>query len=62
MEVALSGVQADMYPIVASLELKAGIALFCPSNLFYTDGSGSMMDAVAGPSLDSLQYRMRMRK
>jgi hypothetical protein len=28
MEVALSGVHADMYPIVAPLELSAGIALF----------------------------------
>jgi hypothetical protein len=34
MEVALSGVHADMYPIVAPLELRAGIALFSPSNLF----------------------------
>jgi hypothetical protein len=31
----LSGVHADMYPIVAPLELRAGIALFYPSNLFY---------------------------
>jgi hypothetical protein len=45
MEVALSGVHADMYPIVAPLELK-GIALFSTSNLFYTDGS--LMDGVAG--------------
>jgi hypothetical protein len=41
MEVALSGVHADMYPIVAPVELKAGmgITLFSPTNLFYTDGS-----------------------
>jgi hypothetical protein len=31
MEVALSGVHADMYPIVAPLELRAGIALFSSS-------------------------------
>jgi hypothetical protein len=43
---ALSGVDADMYPIVAPLELRTGIALFSPSNLFYTDGS--LMDGVAG--------------
>jgi hypothetical protein len=58
MEVALFGVHADMYPIVAPLELTAGIALFSPLNLFYTDGSGSMMDVVASPSLDRLQYRI----
>jgi hypothetical protein len=46
MEVAISAVHADMYPIVAPLELRAGIALFSPSNLFYTDGS--LMDKVAG--------------
>jgi hypothetical protein len=46
MQVALSGVHADMYPVVAPLELRAGIALFSPSNLFYTDGS--LMDGVAG--------------
>jgi hypothetical protein len=46
MEFALSGVHADMYPIVAPLELRAGIiALLSPSNLFYTDGSP--MDGVA---------------
>jgi hypothetical protein len=39
-------VHADMYPIVAPLGLKAGIALFSPSNLFNTDGS--LMDGVAG--------------
>jgi hypothetical protein len=39
LEVALSGVQADMYPVVAPLELRAGIALFFPSNLFYIDSS-----------------------
>jgi hypothetical protein len=39
MEVALSGVYANMYSIVAPLELRAGIALFSPTNLFYTDGS-----------------------
>jgi hypothetical protein len=55
MEVALSGVHADMYPIVAPLELKAGIALFPPSNLFYTDGS--LMDGVAGFA-NRLQYRI----
>jgi hypothetical protein len=27
-----------MYPIVAPLELRAGIALFSTSNLLYTDG------------------------
>jgi hypothetical protein len=54
LEVALSGVHADLYPIVAPLELRAGIALFSPSNLFYTDGS--LMDAVAG--FDRLQYRL----
>jgi hypothetical protein len=36
----------DMYPIVAPLELRAGIALFSPSNLFYSDGS--LMDGVTG--------------
>jgi hypothetical protein len=46
MEVALSGVHTDIYPIVAPLELRAGIALFSPTNLFYTDGS--LMDGVAG--------------
>jgi hypothetical protein len=46
MEVGLSGVHADMYPIVAPLQLRAGIALFSPSNLFYT--YGSLMDGVAG--------------
>jgi hypothetical protein len=39
MEIALSGVHAYMYPIVAPLELRTGIALFSPTNLFYTDGS-----------------------
>jgi hypothetical protein len=33
MEVEVSGVHADMYPIVAPLELRAGIALFSPSNI-----------------------------
>jgi hypothetical protein len=37
MEVALFGVHTDMYPIVAPLELRAVIALFSSSNLFYTD-------------------------
>jgi hypothetical protein len=37
MKVGLSGVHADIYPIVAPLELRAGIALFSPSNSFYTD-------------------------
>jgi hypothetical protein len=56
MEVALRGVHADMYSIVAPLELRAGIALFSPSNLFYTDGS--LMDGVVGlSSFDRLQYR-----
>jgi hypothetical protein len=50
MEVALSGVHADMYSIVApSLVLRAGIALFSSSNLFYT--YGSLMDGVAGLAL-----------
>jgi hypothetical protein len=39
MEIALSSVHADMYPIIAPLQLKA-------SNLFYTDGL--LMDGVAG--------------
>jgi hypothetical protein len=34
MEIALSGVHADMYPIIAPLELRTGIGLFSPSNLF----------------------------
>jgi hypothetical protein len=42
----------DMYPIVAPLELRAGIALLSPSNLFYTDGS--LMDGV-----DNIGIRMR---
>jgi hypothetical protein len=46
MEVALSGVHGDMYPIVAPLELKAVMALFSPSNFFYTDGS--LVAGVAG--------------
>jgi hypothetical protein len=33
-DIALSGFHADMYPIIASLELRAGIGLFSPSNLF----------------------------
>jgi hypothetical protein len=37
VENALSGVHADMYPIASPLELRAGIALFSASNLFYTD-------------------------
>jgi hypothetical protein len=62
MEVVLSGVHADMYPIVAPLELRAGIALFSPSNSFYTDGS--LMDGVAGfavhHSIDCIiGFRMR---
>jgi hypothetical protein len=61
-EVALSGVHADMYPIVAPLELRTGIALFSPSNLFYTDGS--LIDGVAGfavhHSIDcNIGFRMR---
>jgi hypothetical protein len=50
MEVALSGVHADMYPVVAPLKLRAGIALFSPSNLFSTDGS--LSDGVAGFAVD----------
>jgi hypothetical protein len=46
MEIAFSGVHANMYPIIASLEFRAGIALFSQSNLFYTDGS--LTDGVAG--------------
>jgi hypothetical protein len=46
MEFVISGVHANMYPIVAPLELRANIALFSPSNLFFTDGS--LMDGVAG--------------
>jgi hypothetical protein len=46
MEFVNSGVHANMYPIVAPLELRANIALFSPSNLFFTDGS--LMDGVAG--------------
>jgi hypothetical protein len=46
MEVAFSGVHADMYRIVTPLELWAGIALFSSSNLLYTNGS--LMDGVAG--------------
>jgi hypothetical protein len=62
MEVALSGVHADIYPIVARLELRAGIALIAPSNLFYTDGS--LMDGVAGFAVHhsigcNIGFRMR---
>jgi hypothetical protein len=65
MEIALSGVHADdadMYPIIAPLELRAGIVLFSPSNLFYT--YGSLMDGVAGfavhHTMDSnIGFRMR---
>jgi hypothetical protein len=62
MKAAFSGVHADMYPIFASLELRPGIALFSPSNLFYTDGS--LMDGVAGfpvhHSIDcNIEFRMR---
>jgi hypothetical protein len=46
MEVALSCVHADLYPIVAPLELRTGIALISPSNLFHTDGS--LMNGAAG--------------
>jgi hypothetical protein len=58
MEVALFGVHADMYPIVAPLI----VALFSLSNLFYTDGS--LMDGVAGfavhHSIDNnIGFRMR---
>jgi hypothetical protein len=42
----LSGIHADMYTMVAPLELRVGIALFSLSNLFYTDGL--LMDGVAG--------------
>jgi hypothetical protein len=55
MKVALSGVHADMYPIVAPLKLRAGIALFSPSNLFFADGCSGWF---CRPSLDSLQYRI----
>jgi hypothetical protein len=51
MEIAISGVYADMYPIIAPFELGAGIVLFSRSNLFYT--SGSLMNGVAG-------FRMRI--
>jgi hypothetical protein len=62
MEIALSGVHANIYPIIASLELRAGIALFSPSNLFYTDGS--LMDGVAGFAVHHMMdcnigFRMR---
>jgi hypothetical protein len=57
MEVALSGVHANMYPIVAPLELRAGIALFSSLNLFYwfTDRWSGWF---CRPSLDRLQYRI----
>jgi hypothetical protein len=62
MEFALFGIHAGMYPIVAPLELRADIALFSSSNLFYTDGS--LMDGVAGlvvhHSIDcNIGFRMR---
>jgi hypothetical protein len=62
MEVALYGVNADVYPIVAPLKLRAGVALFSPSNLFYTDGS--LLDGVAGCAVHHLidcniGFRMR---
>jgi hypothetical protein len=61
-EVALSGDHADMFPIIATLELRAIIALFSPSNLLYTDGS--LMDGVGGfavhHSIDcNIEFRMR---
>jgi hypothetical protein len=61
MEVALSGVHADMYPVVVPLKLRAGIALFSPSNLFSTDGS--LSDGVAGFAVDhsidcNIQYEL----
>jgi hypothetical protein len=60
MEVELSGILADMYPIVAPLELRAGIALFSPPNLFYTDGS--LMDGVAGFAVHySIDYNIGFR-
>jgi hypothetical protein len=55
IKVALSGVHADMYPIDAPLELRAGIALFSPSNFFtlwFTDGWSGWF---CRPSLDRLQ-------
>jgi hypothetical protein len=55
MEVALSGVHIDMYPIVAPLKLRMGIALFSPSNLFYTDG---WIGWFCRPSFHRLQYRI----
>jgi ribonuclease HI len=62
LEVAHSGVHADMYPVVAPLELRTVIALFSPSNLFYTDGS--LMDGVAGFAVHhsmncNIGFRMR---
>jgi hypothetical protein len=62
IKVALSGVHANMYPIVAPLKLRAGIALSSLSNLFYTDGL--QMDGVAGfavhHSIDcNIGFRMR---
>jgi hypothetical protein len=33
-KIAISGVHADMYPSIAPLDLREGIALFSPSNLF----------------------------
>jgi hypothetical protein len=35
MKVGLSGVHADMYPIVTPLELRAGIASFCSLHRIY---------------------------
>jgi hypothetical protein len=62
IEVALSRVRADMYSIVAPLELRAGLALLSPSNLFYTDGS--LMDGVAGFAVHhstdcNIEFRIR---
>jgi hypothetical protein len=46
IDVALFDVPADNYPILAPLELTAGITLFSTSNLFYTDGL--LIDGEAG--------------
>jgi hypothetical protein len=48
MEVVLSSVQPDMYPIVAPLELRAGFPLF-------TDGWSNWF---CRPSFNRLQYRI----
>jgi ribonuclease HI len=50
------------FPVFTPLELRTGIALFSPSNLFYTDGS--LMDGAAGFALHqsihcNIGFRMR---